>query len=445
MTSLPHPKTLVELSITEIDEEGRGIARVQKSSQETHTYMVRGAFPNDRVQAQVERVFPSIQAAQCRMKGFYEKGDLHQERTCPHSHPCPGCPLHDLESQAALQLKEQRIRKALSNVGLGSLKVNPIKPQANPTGYRQKVKLMVGGEAGQLVVGLYAPYSHHLVPADACAHVMPQINQALDALISQLNLLEVRPHSPHRLGLKAIIARAAQEGVVATLVTSAPLSPQTFAALKQLVSHGVLAGLYERCDPSQTNSVLGGQLIKQAGLEFITPLEGGPKAHPDSFCQTDPQQAALLYQQVAQYLIAQGTAGIFVDAFAGNGGFTQALLAQGATHLIAIEQAKTSEPSLAALPVERYLEPMADAITHLAGKPISGLVADPPKKGLGALAKPLAQLQAQRFVLVSCDPDAMAQDLSVLLEAGYIVDAIEPFDFFAGTPEVETVVFLRRH
>ncbi len=443
MTVLPRIKTIITLSIDHIDDEGRGIASIT-SNGTTITYAVRGAFPQDVVEAQVERVYSGAQIVLCRVRAFKEKGPHHIERECAHSHPCPACPLHDLLPDMALDLKRQRIRKALANVGLATLEVEPVIPQPSRLDYRQKVKLMVGGDPGHLVFGLYAPYTHNLVPAQQCAHVMPVINDALGIILTTLNATQIKPHSPHQGGLRSIIVHASLEGVSVICVTAQPMAAHQFSALKNLVDDGVLISVSERFDPATTNSVVGGNIIKHAGKNTVMPLEGGPAIDPDSFCQTDPVQAQKLYQLVAEYLAQEKSDGYFVDAFAGNGGFSRAILALGFKNIIAVEQASNSEAALKALPITTRISSMVDALPFLAEhQPLAGIVADPPKKGLGALALPLAQLSAKRFALVSCDPDAMARDLRVFTEQGYKVERIIPMDLFAGTPEIETVVFLQ--
>jgi 23S rRNA (uracil1939-C5)-methyltransferase len=45
---------------------------------------------------------------------------------------------------------------------------------------------------------------------------------------------------------------------------------------------------------------------------------------------------------------------------------------------------------------------------------------------------------------VSCGPETLGRDLLAFARRGWAVDAIEPFDLMPGTPQVETLVRLRR-
>jgi tRNA/tmRNA/rRNA uracil-C5-methylase (TrmA/RlmC/RlmD family) len=94
------------------------------------------------------------------------------------------------------------------------------------------------------------------------------------------------------------------------------------------------------------------------------------------------------------------------------------------------------------LPVVQTME---EALEQLATRgPPTAVVVDPPRKGLAAAAAPLAALMASRLVLVSCDPDAMARDLSVLIASGYRVARCVPVDLFGGAAAIEAMTFLMR-
>jgi 23S rRNA (uracil1939-C5)-methyltransferase len=72
-------------------------------------------------------------------------------------------------------------------------------------------------------------------------------------------------------------------------------------------------------------------------------------------------------------------------------------------------------------------------------------VVNPPRKGIKPAAlDALAALQAPRIVYVSCEPESLARDLAQLLNQGYRVSRLGPFDMFPQTDQVETVVLLER-
>jgi 23S rRNA (uracil1939-C5)-methyltransferase len=83
---------------------------------------------------------------------------------------------------------------------------------------------------------------------------------------------------------------------------------------------------------------------------------------------------------------------------------------------------------------------------RLSREPFDVVILDPPRQGcapavLDALAE---RLRPARIIYVSCDPDALARDLSRFRAAGYDVDALQPVDMFPHTEHIETVVTLAR-
>jgi 23S rRNA (uracil-5-)-methyltransferase RumA len=71
------------------------------------------------------------------------------------------------------------------------------------------------------------------------------------------------------------------------------------------------------------------------------------------------------------------------------------------------------------------------------------VVLDPPRAGLNPKAlKHIIAFEAPNVLYVSCNPNALASDLTAFLEAGYTVQRLAIADMFPHTPHVETVVLL---
>jgi tRNA/tmRNA/rRNA uracil-C5-methylase (TrmA/RlmC/RlmD family) len=73
------------------------------------------------------------------------------------------------------------------------------------------------------------------------------------------------------------------------------------------------------------------------------------------------------------------------------------------------------------------------------------LIVDPPRAGISNQAmKHILALLIPNLVCVSCNPAAMARDLSLLMEHGYRLRRMGCFDFFPHTPHLESLAFLSR-
>ena len=76
----------------------------------------------------------------------------------------------------------------------------------------------------------------------------------------------------------------------------------------------------------------------------------------------------------------------------------------------------------------------------------TSMVTDPPRKGCDQVfLNQLFAFAPKRLVYVSCDPATQARDLKILVEGGYHVERIQPFDLFPQTRHIETVATLERH
>jgi len=72
------------------------------------------------------------------------------------------------------------------------------------------------------------------------------------------------------------------------------------------------------------------------------------------------------------------------------------------------------------------------------------VVFDPPRSGAPAQAAALARSTVPTVVAVSCNPQTLARDLRLLIDAGYRLDAVHVFDQFLFSAHVEVVAVLRR-
>ena len=56
----------------------------------------------------------------------------------------------------------------------------------------------------------------------------------------------------------------------------------------------------------------------------------------------------------------------------------------------------------------------------------------------------LLQMEPERIVYVSCNPETLARDVTMLTAGGYKVKRVQPVDMFPHTEHVETVVLMSK-
>ena len=70
-------------------------------------------------------------------------------------------------------------------------------------------------------------------------------------------------------------------------------------------------------------------------------------------------------------------------------------------------------------------------------------VIDPPRAGLSQkVVRRIVEAAPKRIVYVSCNPTTLAPNAAQLVEAGYELKRVRPYDLFPQTPHIECVALL---
>jgi len=73
------------------------------------------------------------------------------------------------------------------------------------------------------------------------------------------------------------------------------------------------------------------------------------------------------------------------------------------------------------------------------------VILDPPRDGCSeGVLESLSLLQPGRIVYVSCNPSTQARDVRHLLNSGYCLEIVQPFDMFPQTAHIEAIALLTR-
>lgn len=182
--------------------------------------------------------------------------------------------------------------------------------------------------------------------------------------------------------------------------------------------------------------VIGPDPVEQTvlGRSFLVPAGGFWQVHPSAAetltravldgLRPRPEERALdLYCGVGLFAGALSDAGCLVVG------------AELSREAVAFARRNVPEATFVAAPIERAHRDLPDWADLV--------VLDPPRKGAGAdVVRAILAREPRAIAYVACDPAALARDLAIFADEGYVASSIRGFDLFPMTHHVECVAIL---
>src|SRR5436190_18153387 len=198
--------------ITALDQEGRGVARVDGKA-----IFVEGALIGGRVAVEVLRRKPNYELA--RMAELHAASPARVAPPCPHFGICGGCSLQHLDPAAQVAVKQRVLEDALwhiARVRAGELRA-PV--HGETWGYRQRARLSVRyvAKKGGVLVGFHERKSSFVADMTSCLVLPPRISALLPELRTLVGALSVRERLP-QIELAVGDDASARDGLLYVLV-----------------------------------------------------------------------------------------------------------------------------------------------------------------------------------------------------------------------------------
>ncbi|NDF60777.1 MAG: 23S rRNA (uracil(1939)-C(5))-methyltransferase RlmD, partial [Crocinitomicaceae bacterium] len=172
----------------------------------------------------------------------------------------------------------------------------------------------------------------------------------------------------------------------------------------------------------------------------------------ESFFQTNPKSAELLYQKALDYVFEENDlkSKVVMDLFCGTGTIGQILAKrENSAQIIGVDiveeaiiDAKKNAERNEIKSVNFY---SADVGKFLSQYPeykgkIGTIVLDPPRAGIAPKTlRKVIELNADRIVYISCNPSTQARDTETLQNAGYKLEKLSLVDQFPHTSHIESI------
>lgn len=377
---------------------------------------------------------------------------------CPVFGKCGGCDLQHMDYASQLKFKKDGVANALNKIGGIYAAVNDTIPCEKQFGYRNKLVLPVG-ENGEL--GFFARHSHRIVATDSCAIQSDWADKVFKAIKE--------------------FAKTVKSGVLRHIVVREIKDRFIFAlVVKRVINAQPLITLFERdfkdftfllnINPSDSNVIFGQEWRILHGDGFFEAEEHGVryKAGAMTFLQVNDDMRDKLYSAVLGEAEAGAAA---IDLYSG-GGMLTAMLAKKCGQAYGIEIVEEASHCADELKAANGLDGSMFNICGTVEEKIGSvfaqtegrrriIVCDPPRKGMErSVVKAIAKSDADKVILVSCNPATLARDLGLLLgtlteedgalvkcenpQSSYILKSVTPFDMFPQSKWCETVAVLTR-
>lgn len=401
------------LRIEALGVQGDGIARVDGAVR-----FVALALPGEEVAVDAAGQLAEILAP----------SPERQTPPCPHYTVCGGCMSQHMAPALYARWKTDIVREAFRARGIAEPPLQAL--VACPPASRRRAVLSAVRSGGAVALGYHARRSHDLIDVAACIVLDPAIDEALPALRRMVALLEV-----DEARLTVLATRAGLD--ISVAADAKRLTPAVSASVGTLAAQSRWARVSVDGQPIVTRAA---PVLDMGGIAVTPP--------PASFTQAVTQAEDAMRARV---VAAVGKAKRVADLFCGLGAFSFALSRQA--RVAAID---TDKPALAALTAAwrhaQGLKPIdvlprdlfRDPLSPLELKDFDAVVLDPPRAGAEAQAKALARSDIPVIAYVSCNPTTLARDVRLLLDGGYVLEAVTPIDQFLYAGHVEAVAVLRR-
>jgi len=369
-----------------------------------------------------------------------------------------GCAWIDVPYPEQLARKQKIVAEALAAyASLRDIEVPVVAASPKRLGYRARVKLVARGGGAAPVTGLYLPASHRVVDISSCPVHPEPVNRVVQYLKKQIERLGIAPYDERSDGgdLRYIDIRHSffSREIVLTLVTRHAQLPRGQELARALMRRfGFIAGVAQNINEDPGNVIWGARTRTLAGRDTVIERIGDWKLRlpVGVFSQANPLTARKLYEKVRD-LAALGGNEIVLDVYCGVGPI--ALQLAPAAELVwgvddsalAIGTAKQNARMNGVANCRFFAADAAEKIVEAknALPRVDLAVVNPPRKGLQPdAAAALIALGAPRIIYVSCNPETLARDLDKFSEHGWRASALQPFDMFPQTDQVETVALL---
>lgn len=445
------PSEPIELEITAISHEGRGIAHIDGK-----VAFVDGALENERVTATYVRSRGKFD--ELKVDSVLSPSPDRVVPPCEFAGLCGGCSLQHMQSNAQIELKQAVLLEQLkhaANIDSANIEVLP-NLQDLQLHYRRKARLAVRmvNKKGGALVGFREKYSSFITDMDNCEVLVEEVAcliQPLRQLITTLQGSHSIPQIEVAVGeekLQAATKDQQQDWKLKVALVMRHLQPLSESDLDALLGFAEQQSIELYLQPSSLESVH--KIFPKEGPErlqyFLPEFDLTLNFHPMDFTQINAGINRKIVSKALK-LLALNKDDVVLDLFCGLGNFTLAAArlcgtvvgVEGSDEMVkrGTENAELNTIDNASF----YAADLCQSITDKQWSQLkfSKILLDPPRSGAIEIIQQIAQIGASKIVYISCNPATLARDTAELIKAGYELKSAGVMDMFPHTTHVESM------
>jgi tRNA/tmRNA/rRNA uracil-C5-methylase (TrmA/RlmC/RlmD family) len=389
--------TELVLEIEGLDDSGSGIAH-----HNGRLILVPLCIPGEKVLCRIYKNHEDY--SESDLVEVLSPAPSRVEPKCQYFSKCMGCQFQHISIEYQRYLKRNRVKALLQVTGISNLHVNDIVGSEEHYNYRSKLTPHYSNPRMTPQIGFQSRFSNRqVVDIPECIIATPAINRMYQSVRKHLNGKFLNTSS----------SKGATLLFRDTCGDSFKVETDNRATVSQVVN----------------------------GLEF--------KYQAGEFFQTNPFVLSLLVNHVVKQASSYGSR-CLIDAYCGCGLFALSAASKFSTVIgIEINQSavnlaehnaslnKITNASFVSGKVENLFQTVRGDVDPQEAV----VVIDPPRKGCTVdFLGQLFEFAPRVIVYVACDPATQARDAKLIVEAGYAIVDVTPFDMFPQTKHIETVI-----